>query len=124
MAANRPTESLLASSAPGTIDIATSPDEQIVSLMATVLSHNVGDTVSWIRDRSGQRLDSPAHRSSLRNYPLMVQTFGERAEQAASLNLLPSCQGQPRLAGGRVASRSRPPSHSASREGSASASPP
>lgn len=85
MAANRPTESLLASSAPGTIDTATSPDEQIVSLMATVLSHNVGDTVSWLRDRSGQRLDSPAHRSSLRNHPLMGQAFGKEAKQAASL---------------------------------------
>ena len=54
MAANRPTESLLTSSAPGTIYVATGPGEQIVSLMTPVLSHDVDDTGSWLRDRSGQ----------------------------------------------------------------------
>ena len=54
VAADRPTESLLASSAPGTIYIVTSSSEKIVSLMATVLSQNVGDTVSWLGERTGK----------------------------------------------------------------------
>lgn len=52
--ADRPMGSLLASSAPGTIYIATSPGEQVVWLMATVLPYNVGDTVSWLQERTGQ----------------------------------------------------------------------
>lgn len=54
VAADRPRASLLASSAPGTIYIATSPDEKVVWLMATVLPHNASDTVSWLRDRNGE----------------------------------------------------------------------
>ena len=52
--ADRTTESLLASSPPGTIYTVTSPSEKFVSLMATVLSQNVGDTVSWLWERTGK----------------------------------------------------------------------
>jgi hypothetical protein len=52
--ADRPMGSLLASSAPGTIYTATSPGEQVVWLMATVLPYNVGDSVSWLQERTGQ----------------------------------------------------------------------
>ena len=54
--ADRPTASLLASSAPDTIYIAASPDEKVVWLMATILSRNASDTVSWLRGRSGEPL--------------------------------------------------------------------
>ena len=56
VAADRPRASLLASSAPGTIYIATSPDVKVVWLMATVLPHNASDTVSWLRGRNGEPL--------------------------------------------------------------------
>jgi hypothetical protein len=56
VAADRPRASLLASSAPGTIYITTSPDEKVAWLMATVLPHNASDTVHWLRDRNGEPL--------------------------------------------------------------------
>jgi len=56
VAADRPTESLLASSAPGTIYIGTGPDEQVVWLRATVLLHNPSDTMRWLPDRIGEPL--------------------------------------------------------------------
>ena len=52
--ADRPMGSLLPSSAPGTIYIATSPDEQTIWLFATVLPHNTSDTASWLRERTGE----------------------------------------------------------------------
>ncbi len=52
--ADNPMGSLLPSSAPGTIYIATSPDEQTIWLFATVLPYNVSDTVSWLRERTGE----------------------------------------------------------------------
>lgn len=55
VAADHPTEeSLLASSAPGTIYIATSPDEKVVWLMATVLPGSKSHTVRWLRGSSGK----------------------------------------------------------------------
>ena len=56
--ADRPTASLLASSAPGTIYIATGPDEKekVVWLIATVLHGNASDTVRWLRVSSGEPL--------------------------------------------------------------------
>ena len=56
VAANRPTASLLASSAPGTIYIATGPDEQVVWLRATALPSNATNIVRWLRVRSGEPL--------------------------------------------------------------------
>jgi hypothetical protein len=56
VAADRPTASLLASSLPGTIYIATSQDEKVVGLMATALPRNASDSVSWLRGRSGEPL--------------------------------------------------------------------
>ena len=56
VAADRPPASLLASSAPGTIYIATGSNEKVVWLMATVLPRNASDTVSWLRGRSGEPL--------------------------------------------------------------------
>lgn len=56
VAADRPTASLLASSAPGTIYIGTGPDEKVAWLMATVLPHDASDTVRWLQDRNGEPL--------------------------------------------------------------------
>jgi hypothetical protein len=56
VAADRPRASLLASSAPGTIYIATSPDEKVAWLMATVLPQNSSETVHWLQDRNGEPL--------------------------------------------------------------------
>lgn len=56
VAANRPAASLLASSAPGTIYIATGPDEQVVWLRATALPSNATNIVRWLRVRSGEPL--------------------------------------------------------------------
>ena len=56
VAADRPAASLLASSAPGTIYIATSPDEQVVWLRATVLPRSASDTVMWLRNGRGEPL--------------------------------------------------------------------
>jgi hypothetical protein len=56
VAADRPAASLLTSSRPGTIYIATGPDEKVVWLMATVLPRSASDTVMWVRGLSGEPL--------------------------------------------------------------------
>ena len=54
--ADRPTASLPASSAPGTIYIGTGPDEKVVWLRATVLLLTPSNTVRWLPDRRGEPL--------------------------------------------------------------------
>lgn len=54
--ADQPMESLLHSSAPGTIYVGITPGDQTIWLFATVLSQNLSDTVSWLRDPSGNPL--------------------------------------------------------------------
>ena len=56
VAGDYPPAPLLASSAPGTIYIATGPDEQIVWLMATVLPRDASDAVNWLRGPSEKPL--------------------------------------------------------------------
>lgn len=51
--AKQPMESLLHSSAPGTIYVGISPGEQTIWLFATVLSQNMSDTASWLQDPTG-----------------------------------------------------------------------
>jgi len=51
--AKQPMESLLQSSAPGTVYVGISPGEQTLWLFATVLPKNMSDTVSWLQDPSG-----------------------------------------------------------------------
>jgi hypothetical protein len=67
--ADHPPASLLASSAPGTIYIATGPDEQVVWLMATGLSRSASDTVMWVRHPSGKPLVLTRDRSFHDDWP-------------------------------------------------------
>jgi hypothetical protein len=59
VAADRSIDSLLASSAPGTIYIGTSPGDQVAWVMATILPHNASDTVSWLLGRTGEPVRLP-----------------------------------------------------------------
>jgi len=52
--AGQPMDSLLPSSAPGTIYVGISPGEQTIWLFATVLPQNISDTVSWLQDPVGK----------------------------------------------------------------------
>lgn len=61
--AQQPTASLLASSAPGMIYIATSPNEQVVWLRATVLPSPATNIVRWLRVRSRESLLLAGERS-------------------------------------------------------------
>jgi len=51
--ADQPMQSLLPSSAPGTIYVGISPGEQTIWLFATVLPQNMSATASWLQDPSG-----------------------------------------------------------------------
>jgi len=50
----QPMDSLLSSSAPGTIYVGISPGEQTIWLFATVLPQNISATVTWLQDPTGQ----------------------------------------------------------------------
>ncbi len=51
--ADQPMESLLSSSAPGTIYIATKPGKPTIRLFATVLPRDMSDTASWLQSSFG-----------------------------------------------------------------------
>jgi len=51
--ADQPLDSLLSSSAPGTIYIATKLGEPTIRLFATVLPTDMSDTTSWLQSRVG-----------------------------------------------------------------------
>ena len=50
-------DSLLASSAPGTLYIVTRPRDASVKLMATALTWNISPTATWLRTRGGERVE-------------------------------------------------------------------
>ncbi len=85
VAADRPTASLLASSAPGTIYIGTGPDEQVVWLRATVLLRNPSNTVRWLPDRRGEPLVLTHDRSFVE-----MRSKSPRTESRSFRNARPS----------------------------------
>lgn len=72
--AQQPTASLLASSAPGMIYIATSPTEQVVWLRATVLPSPATNIVRWLRVRSRESLLLAGSDPLLKKWPIGMRT--------------------------------------------------